>query len=110
MQFVFTGFQQHENLRHYRFERIAEDKGRSVHVVLADPALLLKYQISLQDTPLLCLKLLEGVIEPPLPEQIVFSEEHMRTYAAERAIIREAALQAKAHRKFHKPIGRSQQA
>ena len=60
MEFVFTGFRQSNNFRHFAFEGIAEDRTRTQFVVGADLMLIRKYQITMQELPLICLRLLEA--------------------------------------------------
>ena len=104
MVFVLAGFQQKENLRHYRFEGIADDRTRVDYFVVADLVLLRKYQIGLQDAPLLCLHLLQSEGESSETRRLTFSEDAMRKYAGDRAAAKEAAaLKAKKHRYIPKP-------
>ena len=104
MSFVLTGFEQKENFRQFSFERIGADRMRLSYIVLADLALLRKYQIALQDAPLLCRRLLDDVDEGSVARSFTFTEEDMRKYATDRAAAKEAAsLKAKRHR----PFGRS---
>ena len=104
MVFVLAGFQQKENLRHYRFEGILDDRTRVDYVVIADLGLLRKYQIGLQEAPLLCLHLLQTEGESSESRHLTFSEDGMRKYANDRAAAKEAAaLKAKKHRYIPKP-------
>lgn len=89
MDFVFTGFKQSENFRHFAFEGIAADRSRTEFVVGADLMLIRKYQITMQELPLLCLRLLEG--SPEGPKSVTFTEENMRVYATNRVAAREIA-------------------
>ena len=87
MEFVFTGFRQSNNFRHFAFEGVAEDRTRTQFVVGADLMLIRKYQITMQELPLICLRLLEA--SPDGPNTITFTEENMQTYATNRTLARE---------------------
>lgn len=89
MDFVFTGFKQTQNFRQFAFEGIADDRSRTVFVVGADLMLIRKYQITMQELPLLCLRLLED--HPDGPNAITFTEEHMRSYATNRTAAKDLA-------------------
>ena len=99
MHFVFNGFHQNANLRHYRFERVTDDRTRDAYSVMADLTLLRKYEIGLQDAPLLCLRILENADQTSLRHRLTFSEDEMRKLAADKARAKEAAaLKPKSHR------------
>jgi hypothetical protein len=101
VNFVFTGFEQKANFRQYSFEGVAADRTRVAYIVLADLALLRKYQIAVQDAPLLCRRLLEDAGEATITRSFTFTEDNMRKYATDRAAAKEAAsLKAKRHRPF----------
>lgn len=89
MDFVFTGFKQDSNFRHLAFDGVGEDRKRTHFVVGADLVLIRKYQITIQELPLLCLRLLEG--HPDGPKSVTFTEENMRAHAADRIAARETA-------------------
>jgi hypothetical protein len=89
MDFVFTGFKQNQNFRQYAFEGIAEDRSRTAFVVGADLMLIRKYQITMQELPLLCLRLLEG--NPGGSHAVTFTEEDMRSYATNRTAAKDLA-------------------
>jgi len=89
MDFVFTGFKQSENFRHFSFEGVAADHSRIQFVVGADLMLIRKYQITMQELPLLCLRLLERA--PEAPKAMTFTEDDMRAYAVDRIAARESA-------------------
>jgi hypothetical protein len=109
VNFVFTGFVQKENFRQFSFEGVGEDRSRVAYIVLADLALLRKYQIAIQDAPLLCRRLLDDVGASSLARSFTFTEEKMRKYATDRASAKEAAaLKAKRHRPFARPASDTQ--
>jgi hypothetical protein len=103
MEYVLTGFQQDNNIRRYAFQGIAGDRTRVDFTVNVDLSLIRRYEISVQELPLLCRHLLEG----QLPEQdhtVTFTEDDMRGHASTRAAAQLAADQKKVHRR--PPSGR----
>ena len=95
MEFILTGFHQDANTRQYAFQGIASDRTRSEFVVQADLQLIRKYQIAVQELPLLCRRLLEEhMINDPQPT-VVFTEDDMRLFAKNRADAKEQAAQRK---------------
>ena len=101
MEYVLTGFHQASSIRQYAFQRIAADRTRTEFTVGVDLDLVRKYQISLQELPLLCRHFLEG--QPPAQEAeeahtMTFSEEDMLGYANRRAAEQSEAKKKKAHR------------
>ena len=89
MDFVFTGFKQIKNLRQFAFEGIAEDRSRTTFFVDADLMLIRKYQITVQELPLLCIRLLGAHSEGS--HAITFTEEDMRSYATNRTAAKDLA-------------------
>ena len=59
MQFILTGFTHDTKFRIFAFERIGDDKLRTMFAVRADLALTRRYSIRVQELPLLCRALLE---------------------------------------------------
>src|SRR5437867_549711 len=102
MEYVLTGFHQAtSSIRQYAFQRIAADRTRTEFTVGVDLDLVRKYQISLQELPLLCRHFLEG--QPPAEEAeavhtLTFPEEDMLGYANRRAAEQSEAKKKKAHR------------
>jgi hypothetical protein len=95
LEFILTGFHQDANMRHYAFQGISSDRSRSEYVVGADLQLIRKYQIAVQELPLLCRRLLEEHMTNDPQANVCFTEEDMQTFAKNRA---EAKAEA-AHRK-----------
>lgn len=101
VQFIVTGFRQNMQFRMFTFERVAEDYSRSAYTVSADTALVRKHGISVQELPLLCLKLLERsegaaqcLSQPGEQDRAVtFTEEDMVSYAKDLTSAREASKQ-----------------
>lgn len=99
MQFVFSGFKQTVNVRQFAYTGIGEDRSRTGFIVTADLDLLRKYQISLQDAPLLCLRLLENIEDAARQRTLIFTEDDMIKLSRTRAADREAAAQKRKHPK-----------
>ena len=95
MEFILTGFQQDANMRHYAFQGIASDRSRTDFTVGADLQLIRKYQIAVQELPLLCRRLLEEHMASDQQTAVVFTEEDMQLFAKNRADAKELA----SHRK-----------
>ena len=93
MEFVLTGFRQNRNVRHYSFQAISDDRTRKDVTVGADLSLMLKHRIPLQELPLLCRRLLQGKSAAPPSEDLMFTEQDMLEYAADRATAAQASAQ-----------------
>ena len=63
MQLRYTGFDQAENIREYKFEGVAAGETAKHFVVSADLAMFVKYRVGLQEGPALCLKRLSADLE-----------------------------------------------
>lgn len=100
MEFVLTGYGQDNNIRRYLFEGVAADRTRKQFAVHADLTLIHKYDIPLQELPLLCRHLLEGYALSRQSQTLTFTEKDMLGYVSHRAAAQEAAEQKRrAHRK-----------
>jgi len=102
MVYVLAGFDQASSIRRYAFQRIAADRTRTEFTVGVDLDLVRKYQISLQELPLLCRHFLEG--QPPAEEAeevhtLTFPEEDMLECATRRAAAQSEAKKKKVHRR-----------
>lgn len=105
MQFILVGFRQDRGFRIFGFHGIAPDRSRTTFAVRADITLAQRYEIRLQDLPLLCREYLEhrhvigAAADSPVVEKpsraFTYEEEDMRQYASKRLAIKEAALQKK---------------
>ena len=54
MGFILKGFTQEMGIRVFAFERVGEDHTRTEYTISADLALTRRYDIRVQDLPLLC--------------------------------------------------------
>ncbi len=95
MHFILTGFKQDKGYRVFSFERLEADKTTTMRMVRADLTLAQKYDIPLQDLPLLCLGHVGQTIENSQEILMTFTEEDMRLHQRERADARKLALQRK---------------
>src|SRR6267154_6148965 len=85
MQLRYTGFDQAENIREYKFEGVAAGETAEHFVVSADLALFTQYRVALQEGPALCLKRLSADLETPqqLPHQLTNGD--LSVHLADRA-------------------------
>jgi hypothetical protein len=100
MEYVLTGFNQDKNIRRFAFDGIGDDRRRTMFTVGVDISLIRKYEISLQELPLLCRHLLQGQTGGAEETHILtFTEANMVDHANRRAAAQHAAEQRKVHRK-----------
>jgi len=99
MEYVLTGFNQDKNIRRFAFDGISDDRRRTAFTVGVDISLIRKYEISLQELPLLCRHLLQGQTDGEQARMLMFSEADMVDHANRRAAAQHAAEQRKVHRK-----------
>jgi hypothetical protein len=86
MKFVLAGFRQNENVRHYSFEGIGDDRRtRTEFSVGVDLGLLHKHGIPLQEAPLMCSLLLTSRAGNEELRTLMFSEDDIRAHAEQRA-------------------------
>jgi len=82
IQIQFSGFRDLAGIRQFSFDRIADDRSRTTLVVTADMSLARKYDIRLQELPLLCRRLLDDLGTDPSDHRISLTEQHMATIRA----------------------------
>lgn len=93
MQFILTGFTQDMGFRVFAFERVEAGQIRTQYTVRADLGVIRKYDIRVQELPLLCRGLLERREDTEETRTLTFTEEQMRLYANDCATARQAAAQ-----------------
>jgi hypothetical protein len=81
MYYVLAGFSQHGDVRRYSFQGVADDRSRTQFAVTANVQTARKFNIKVQELPLLCAQLLESTA-PTQAQSIVLSEKDMRNHAA----------------------------
>jgi hypothetical protein len=91
MRFVLTGFTQDVGVRVFAFSGVATDAVRTEYTVRADLALIRRYDIRMQELPLLCCALLERREAGDATRNLTFTEEEMQVHANECAAVRLAA-------------------
>ena len=93
VRFILTGFTQESGVRVFAFEKIADDQTRTKYSVRADLALSRKYDIRMQELPLLCRGLLERRGTEDDTHAFTFTEQEMSLRSKESAAI--AALRSR---------------
>jgi hypothetical protein len=78
LEFHFIRFDQTDGVRRFAFDCVDSDRARTQVVVRADLSLARKYDIRLQDLPLLCSKLLAGLPVERLAAAVTLTEGEMR--------------------------------
>jgi hypothetical protein len=91
MSFVLTGFTPDLGFRVFAFERVISGQPRTQHTVRADLALIRKFDIRVQDLPLLCRSLLDRREDSENGCDLTLTEEDMRTHAQVCAAAKTAA-------------------
>jgi hypothetical protein len=105
MPFILTGFRQDLGFRVFAFERRDTARSRMEFTVKADMALIRRYDIRVQELPLLCRSLLERKEAVEDTRALTFTEDEMRACADSRTAARnEAARKRKPPRR---PTGES---
>ena len=98
MSFILTGFRQDLGFRVFAFERNDAARGRMAFTVRADLGLIRRYDIRVQELPLLCRSLLERREATEDTRAMTFTEDEMRACADSRT-----AAKAEAARKRKPP-------
>jgi hypothetical protein len=101
MEFRYMGFDQQNNTRSYRFDRVAKGEPTIRIVMTADLRLFLTHRIGIQEGPALCAHKLAGDPAPGAGE-LQLTNDDMLAYAAERAQIeaRRAEIRARGGRRL----------
>ena len=102
MVFALTGMSNERNLRRFRFELVGRGVPRTAIVVVADMVLVRRYEIPLQELPLLCLRLLESGPAAAPNGTMVFPEKEMIEYANRRREAKDLAEQKRRAHRFAK--------
>ena len=103
MKYVLRGFDQEGNLRQYGFIGIAADRTHAAFTVSVDVDLIRRYDVPLQELPILCHQLLDKDRGDAQTRALMFSEEDIVGYVNRRAEARCAAQQKKTHHPFGTP-------
>ena len=98
MGFILKGFTQEMGIRVFAFERVGEDQTRTECTVSADLALTRRYDIRVQDLPLLCRLFLERHEAADDTRRFIFTEGEMSSHATKcKAAADAASLKRRAH-------------
>jgi hypothetical protein len=119
MQFLYMGFSQQANIRHFRFQGVLPRErptkvARSCEFSLsADMALLARYRIPIQDGPTLCLQILTSALTGAEEKAIEFAAyavtlDDLCAFASARNAIAEAKIARRKPRAPFKPAPSSQ--
>jgi hypothetical protein len=90
MSFILLGFSQEADIRHFAFERVAADGKRTGFMVHADVPMARRFNIKIQDLPLMCHQILASHTEERGDSLIVTAEE-MKLHAEGTAAAASAA-------------------
>lgn len=94
MMITLAGFKEGGGLRRFAFQCVGADKSKTTVIVRADVNLARKYDIRLQELPLICVRLLETLSGDQLAGPITLTEDHMvAIQAAARAAAEKRAAQ-----------------
>jgi hypothetical protein len=105
MPFILTGFRQDMGFRVFAFERREAARSRLEFTVKADMALIRRYDIRVQELPLLYRGLLEREDAVEDARALTFTEDQMRACANDRTAARNEA--ARKRRPPRRPTGES---
>lgn len=105
MPFILTGFRQDMGFRVFAFERRETVRSRMEFTVKADLGLIRRYDIRVQELPLLCRSLLERTEAAGDTRTLTFTEDDMRACANVRAAARDEA--ARKRKPPRRPTGES---
>jgi hypothetical protein len=89
VEFIFKGFRDTNATRCFAFECVGSDRSRTNVTINADMIAAKKYNILLQDLPLLCRGMLQANQDTVLPASMTFSEHQMSEVQA--ALLQKAA-------------------
>jgi hypothetical protein len=107
MEYVLTSFHHESNVRKFLFDGIDADRRRTPFTVCVDLGMIRKYEISLQELPLLCRYLLEGQAVDAHIRVLTFTEADMQGHADRRAATLRAAEERRGGQRKH-PTGGGQ--
>ena len=82
MEFHLVRIDEVDGVRQFAFDRIHSGASRTEVIVRADVTMARKYDIRLQELPLLCRLFLDGLPESELSSPVTLSEHHMMAIRA----------------------------
>lgn len=96
MEVLLVHFREETGVRRFSFDCVGSDRSRTKVIVSADVALARKYNIQLQELPLLCRRLIENASEGMLEPYITLTESHM--------VAIQSAARVVSEKRRHKPV------
>jgi hypothetical protein len=103
MPFILTGFRQDLGFRVFAFERRQNDRARLEFTVKADLGLIRRYDIRVQELPLLCRDFLERREALEDTRALTYNEDEMRACALSRNAAKDES--ARKRKPPRKPAG-----
>ncbi len=85
LHFLYVGFEQPKNIRHYKFSAVARGQPAKLMTVSVDVALFLKYHVGIQEAPAMCLDKLSRADSETSALQHQLTEGDLATYVSDRA-------------------------
>ena len=79
MEYQFAGFTHNGEFREFAFTGVDESRGQTPFKVIANLGLSRKYNIAIQELPLLCRRLLEQMPEGSGAQTLTFTESEMKS-------------------------------
>ena len=109
MRFILKGFTQEMRFRVFEFEKVGEDQTRTEYTVSADLALTQRYNIRVQELPLLCRLFLERHEVADDTRSFILTEGEMSRHATKcKAAADAASLKRRAyHPAFSRQAGQA---
>lgn len=102
MEYHLEQFYESDSIRHFVFGCVRPDRSTATVIVRADTKVARKYEIRLQELPVLCRRLLDALPEGSFQPIITLTEEQM--------IVIQRTARAAAEKKPHRPPRPSQAA
>ncbi|HEU0119694.1 MAG TPA: hypothetical protein VFQ91_04155 [Bryobacteraceae bacterium] len=103
MEIQFTGFSHNGRFREFAFDCVVDLRHTTRYKVVADLELSRKYEIPVQELPLLCRRLVEEAHFEESPSPLTFTEADMRTWRNARKAQREQIVHKKPQRRTKSP-------
>jgi hypothetical protein len=100
-QFLYSGFEQPANIRHYRFSAVARGRPTRLLTVSVDLALFLKHHVGIQEAPALCLRKLSRIDLEAAQAGHELTDGDLAAYVADRTAL---AARKRERRRWPKPV------
>lgn len=103
MEYQFTGFTHNGEFREFAFNGVDDDRNKTPYKVIADLGLSRRYNIAVQELPLLCRRLLEQMPEGSCSQTLTFTEADMKVLVTLRTATQKQNIHKKIQRR-PKPV------